>query len=357
MATALIAAACTGAGEPRASERGNAAAVAGADDRARITGAGSTFAGSLIAEWITAYGRLAPGVDIRYEGTGSPGGVQSLVRGEVDFAVSDVPLSDDDVEALTDRGPPTQIPWVAGAIAIHYNLPGVEDLKLSPEVLAGIFSGRVSRWDDPLLRADNRDSALPGTEIQVVHRSDPSGTTQVLGEFLQSSAGPSWPLGVAPTLNWPGGIGARGSDGVAASVKRTVGAIGYADLASTEQSGLGVASVRNADGRFVPPTAETVGAALDVATLDEETLTFRLYFGPGVPRAYPISTFSYLVFRPGSVDAGEERALRHFAAWALSEGQRMAPIVGYAVVPLLFAIKALDRVQGFEDPDQARSPS
>ena len=325
--------------------RSTSGPVPGANDAAVISGAGATFPATLVQEWIKHYTVLAPGVTINYQPIGSGAGIQQLTSKTVDFAGSDVPLKESEVAATGGPGAVVQVPWTAGGVAVEYNLPGVDGLRLSPDALAGIFAGRITRWNDPAIKDDNPRVSLPAEGIQVVHRSDGSGTTQVFTEYLAAVApeiwtfpsGKDWPAGTA-------GTGAKGSDGVTAAVKQSVGAIGYAEPSFPKQAGLGIATVRNAAGRFVGPTAEAVSAALASATVRPEG-TLTLNFAPVSPAAYPISSASYLLFYRSMPDPAKETALRHFAEWALTEGQELAEGLDYAPLPEPVQVIALAAVK------------
>ncbi len=313
--------------------RSTSGPVPGAEDSAVISGAGATFPATLVQEWIKQYRALAPGVTINYQPIGSGAGIQQLTSKTVDFAGSDVPLKPAEVAATGGPGAVVQAPWTAGGVAVEYNLPDVAGLRLSPDVLAGIFAGRVTRWNDPAIKADNPAASLPASGIQVVHRSDGSGTTQVFTDYLKAVAPDIWtfPSG----KDWPAdtaGTGAKGSDGVTAAVKQSAGAIGYAEPSYPKQAGLGLATIRNAAGRFVSPTAEAVSAALAGATVTPEG-TLALNFRPASPDAYPISSASYLMFYRSGSDPAKETALRHFASWALTDGQALAEGLDYAPLP------------------------
>jgi phosphate transport system substrate-binding protein len=337
LALALAAGAC-GTDDNTAKTSGaarnpSASTSPGADDAATLTGAGSTFAANIVQEWIKQYRSQAPKVVLNYQPVGSGAGIQQLTSKTVDFAGSDVPLKDSEVDATGGPGAVVQIPWTAGWVAVEYNLPGVKDLRLSPAALAGIFAGTVSKWNDPVIKTDNPTAALPGSAIQVVHRSDGSGTTQVLTDFMKAAVpgtwtfpgGKDWPAGTA-------GTGAKGSDGVTAAVKQSAGSIGYAELSFPKQAGLGVAAVGNKAGRFVAPTAKAVTAALAGATVNADA-TLKLNFTPDSPDAYPISTTSYLLFYKSGADPAKDTALKHFAAWALLDGQKAAESLDYAPLP------------------------
>lgn len=319
--------------------------VAGSQDSATLSGAGATFPATLVQEWIKYYAVLAPGVTVNYQPIGSGAGIQQLTAGTVDFAGSDVPLKASEVAATGGPGAVVQIPWTAGGVAVEYNLAGVRNLRLTPEVLAGVFAGRIDRWNDPAIKALNPNASLPSTGIQVVHRSDGSGTTQVFTDYLKAVApdiwtfpsGKDWPAGTA-------GTGAKGSDGVTAAVKQSPGAIGYAEPSFPKQAGLGVATLRNAAGRFVAPTASAVSAALAASTTKPDG-TLDLNYTPADPEAYPISTASYLMFYAEMSDAAKDTALRHFVTWALTDGQALAEGLDYAPLPEAVQTAAL-RVVG-----------
>jgi phosphate transport system substrate-binding protein len=307
--------------------------VAGAGDAATLSGAGATFPATLVQEWIKQYRSLAPGVTLNYQAIGSGAGIQQLTSKTVDFAGSDVPLKESEVAATGGPGAVVQVPWTAGGVAVEYNLPGIAGLRLTPAVLAGIFAGRITRWNDPAVKAENPGAPLPATGVQVVHRSDGSGTTQVFTDYLTAVApeiwsfpsGKDWPAGTA-------GTGAKGSDGVTAAVKQSVGAIGYAEPSFPKQAQLGVATVRNAAGRFLGPEARAVSAALAAATVNTDG-TLKLNFAPVSPDAYPISSTSYLMFYRSLSDPAKEAALKHFVAWALADGQALAEGLDYAPLP------------------------
>jgi phosphate transport system substrate-binding protein len=325
--------------------RATGAPVPGAGDQATLSGAGSTFQATIVQEWIKQYRPLAPGVTINYQPLGSGAGIQQLTSKTVDFAGSDVPLKESEVAATGGPGAVVQVPWTAGAVAVEYNLPGVEGLRLTQETLAGVFSGTITRWNDPALKAENPGAPLPGSGIQVVHRSDGSGTTQVFTDYLKAVAPGIWtfPSG----KDWPAdaaGTGAKGSDGVTAAVKQAGGAIGYSEPSFPKQAGLGIATVRNTAGRFVGPEAKAVSAALAAATVNPEG-TLKLNFSPVNPEAYPISSTSYLMFYRLGTDPPKDVALRHFATWALTEGQDLAEGLDYAPLPEPVQVTALGAVK------------
>ena len=325
--------------------RPGGAPVAGANDHATLSGAGAPFPATLVQEWIKQYGPLAPGVTINYQPIGSGAGIQQLTSRTVDFAGSDVPLKASEVEATGGAGAVVQVPWTAGGVAVEYNLPGVEELRLTPQLVAGVFAGRITRWNDPAIKAENSRASLPDSGIQVVHRSDGSGTTQVFTDYLKAVAPEIWtyPSG----KDWPAGTpgtGAKGSDGVTAAVKQSAGAIGYAEPSYPKQAGLGMAVLRNAAGRFVSPDAKAVSASLAAATVKPDGSLALNYSAPS-PEAYPISSASYLMFYAAGTDPARDTALRHFAAWALTDGQDLAEGLDYAPLPEPVQVAALGAVR------------
>ncbi|MEN3315992.1 MAG: phosphate transport system substrate-binding protein [Acidimicrobiaceae bacterium] len=318
-------------------------AAAGAKDTASLSGAGSTFVQSMLQEWIKQYARVAPGVSINYQGVGSGAGIQQLTSKTVDFAGSDVALKAGEKAATGGPGAVVAVPWVAGGIAVEYNLAKVKSLKLSPDTVAGIFSGRIAKWNDAAIKADNPGAPLPKVGIQVVHRSDGSGTTQVFTSYLKAAAAPGrWNFPTDKDWHAPAGTGAKGSDGVTQAVKQSPGAIGYADVSFPKLSSLGMVEIRNQAGQFVAPTAAGVTAALAEATpKDDGSLTMN--YTPTAPTAYPISTTTYLLFARAG-DPTKTQALRHFAQWALTDGQNLTESLDYAPLPPPIVTAALASV-------------
>lgn len=307
---------------------------AGANDKATLSGAGSTFVATIAQEWIKQYKSAAPGVTINYTGVGSGAGIQQLTSKTVDFAGSDAPLSTDQATATGGAGAVTQIPWIAGGVAVEYNLSGVKTLKLSPATLAGIFAGKITKWDDAAIKADNAGVSMPSSGIQVVYRSDSSGTTQVFTDYMRAAAPDAWTYGPS-SKDWPAGTpgtGSKGSDGVTAAVKQSEGTIGYSEVSYPKQAGLGTAMIKNSAGQYVAPTSAAVSAALSGATVNPD-LTLKLNYLPTDPTAYAISTTTYLMFYKSSGDANKDAAVKHFANWVLADGQKLAEGLDYAPMP------------------------
>ncbi len=319
----------------------------GASDRATLTGSGSTFVEPLLREWIGRYQTVAPGVTIEYEAASSVRGIERLRAGHGDFVTSEVPLSEFEEASVGGSQAVIQVPWAAGAIAVVYNLPdlGQAQLRMTPQVLGAIFGGRLQRWDDPAIRADNPDVRLPSLPISVVSRADASGTTAVFTAYLRASSEGAWPLQAGRAVRFPGGTAVNGSEGVVSAVRRVAGAVGYVQLSHALQVSVGVALLGNRAGHFVAPSPTAVNAALVAAGLRQFGTTARLEFNTESPGAYPLATFSYLMYRPEDLEPAKAAALRHFAAWGLTEGQRLAEAVGYAAVPRQFQVPALAAIE------------
>ena len=328
--------------------RSRAITPAGAADTAVLQAVGSTFVEPLLREWIGRYKAIAPGVTITVEPAGSPTAIARFKARQGDFFLTDVPFTDIDEVTLGGSEEYVLLPWAAGAIAAAYNLPEVPNLRLSPDTLAAIFSGRIVRWDDPAVRADNPGARLPALGVSVVHRSDPSGTTAVFTRYLEAAGSGGWGLRAGATVAFPRGTGARGSDAVAATIKRTAGTIGYVQLAHAQAAQLAVARIGNRAGNFVGPTTDAVNAALAGATLRGYSTAVDLLFTPDAPGAYPLATVTYLLFRRTGMEPAKVSALRHFAAWAVSEGQRFAEPLGYTRLPRHFQVPSLTELNEWQ---------
>lgn len=316
---------------PASSTAGSIACATGT-----ITGAGSTFVQTLAQQWIKDYGAACPGATINYQGVGSGAGVQQFLSGTVDFAGSDAVLKPEEEAAA---GEVLHVPWAAGGVAVLYHLSGVDDLNLSPKTLAGVFAGTITRWDDAAIAADNDGVALPSTPIQVVHRSDGSGTTKVFTSYLTAVAPDVWKAGADKDIPWPAGQGAKGSDGVSVAVKQADGAIGYAELSFAEANALPVAAIRNAAGAFVKPTADSVAAALREAKVPAD-LKVEVTYDPSGRAAYPISTTTWAIVHAKPADAETSKLLKSFLLYALGPGQASAASLFYAPLPKELAIRA-----------------
>ena len=325
--------------------QGASTSAAGARDAATLSGVGSTFVQTIMQQWIKDYRSAAPGVTINYQGVGSGAGIQQLTSKTVDFAGSDVALKPEEQTATGGAGAVVELPWIAGGIAVEYNLPQVSNLKLSGATLAGIFAGKITKWDDRAIKDDNSGASLPSTGIQVVHRSDGSGTTSVFTSYLTAVAPSVWTAGAGKDVPWPTGQGAKGSDGVTAAVKQTQGAIGYSEVSFPKSTGLGIAAIKNPAGNFVRPDGKNVANALAEAQTPQD-LKIKPNYKPTAADAYPISTTTYLLYYKAMADTAKAAALKHFAAWVLTEGQKRAQDLDYAPMPSTILDKALAVVNG-----------
>jgi len=345
-ALSLVAAACGSDNNKSASGGSSSTTASIACASGTISGAGSTFVQNLAQQWIKDFGAQCSGATVNYQGVGSGAGIQQFTAGTVDFGATDALMSPtEDAAAVAKGGQVLTIPWSSGGIAIEYNIPGVSDLKLSPETLAGIFAGKIKTWGDPLLKADNPN--LPSTGIQVIHRSDGSGTTSAFTSYLTAVAPTVWTAGAAKDVPWPTGQGAKGSDGVTAAVKQTAGAIGYAEVSFAKGSSLGIASIKNPSGSFVQPDAKNVAAALAEATTPPD-LKIKPNYKPTSADAYPISTPTFVLVFIKPADVAKGKLLKDFLLYAVGPGQASAGGLYYASLPSALQQKAKAAVESIQ---------
>ena len=313
-----------------------------------ISGAGSTFVQNLAQQWIKDYGTRCPGATVNYQGVGSGAGVTQFTAGTVDFGATDVPLTSAQTAALQPKGATVQVPWASGGIALEYNLSGVTNLQLSANTVAGIFAGTIKTWNDPAIKTDNPSATLPSTAISTVHRSDSSGTTGAFTAYLTAAAPSVWKLGSSKTINWPNGQGAKGSDGVTATVKQTSGAIGYAEVSFAVGAQLPMAKVKNASGSFVSPqNPSAVSAALSAATANPDG-SVSINYNASDPAAYPISTVTYVVVFQKPADAAKAKLLKDFLLYAVGPGQAQASPLYYAPLPSSLAQSSMTAINGMQ---------
>ena len=301
----------------------------------RLNGAGATFPNIIYQNWILTYNQKFDNVELNYQSIGSGGGIRQFSDNTVDFGGTDAPMTDSAIAAI--KGNVLHLPTVLGAVVPAYNLPGFTGaVRFTPQVLADIFLGKTTKWNDPRLAAVNPGASLPALDIIVVHRSDGSGTTYVWVDYL-TKVSPEWAqkVGRGTSVNWPVGLGGRGNEGVAATVRQTPGAIGYVELGYAEQTKMAVGQVQNRSGNFITPTVETVTSAAAGAMGDMGPDTdFRVSItNPSGPQAYPIASFTWLLVRKQYPDAAKARELTKFIWWALNDGQAQAPRLGYAPLP------------------------
>jgi phosphate transport system substrate-binding protein len=315
-----------------------------------LTGAGATFPYPIYSKWFSDYAS-ATGVKINYQSIGSGGGIRQLQEGTVDFGASDSPMSDDEM-SKAKGGPVLHFPTVLGADVITYNLPGVTAaLKLTPDVIADIFSGRVKKWNDTRIGSLNPGVTLPAQDLLVVHRSDGSGTTYIFTDYL-TTAVPSWKAGIGKgkEVKWPVGIGAKGNEGVSGQVKQTPGSVGYVELAYAKQNNLPIAAIRNESGQFVVASVEAVtAAAAGAAKALPANTDYRLSIvdAPGAD-SYPISSFTWLLVYQRQTDAVKGKKLVDFLNWALTDGEKSAWTLDYAPLPAEMATAVKARVANID---------
>lgn len=296
-----------------------------------VTGAGATFPLNMIEQWKADFNKSA-GINIAYTGVGSGAGRAQLLAGTVDYAASDVAAKPDEATKLKEKyGDFIYIPMTAGGLGVHYNVPGLANLKLSAATIAKIFNGSITTWNDPAIAADN-GSTGPNLPIQVFVRSDKSGTSGVFTDYLAKAAGADWPKGATETFPTDKGqIGKAGSDGVSNAVKATAGGIGYGEHSFAVERQLPEVLVKNGAGEFKGPETAAVTAALDAALLNPDN-TLTLNFTTTRPGVYPISTTSYMMV-PTRMDPKKADNLISFLDYVLGDGQGKAAALNYAPVP------------------------
>jgi phosphate transport system substrate-binding protein len=340
-----IVAACGSSGADQHGTGGGTGGASSAGSGADLTGAGATFPYPIYSKWFAEYAAKT-GVKINYQSIGSGGGIRQLLEGTVDFGASDAPMTDE--ELAKGKGPILHIPTVLGAVVVTYNVPGVgHPLKLTGDVIADVFTGAITKWNDGRIAALNPGVTLPGQDILVVHRSDGSGTTYIFSDYL-TAVSPHWAKapGKGKELQWPVGVGGKGNEGVAGQVKQTPGAVGYVELAYARQNKLPVALVKNASGKFVGPSIETVtNAAAGAASKLPPNTDFRVSIvnAPGAD-AYPISSFTYILIYKTMPDAVKQKKLTDFLAWALTDGEGDAAALDYAPLPSRVQTMLLARI-------------
>lgn len=352
----------TATAQPSSTQQGSTAQVV------QINGAGATFPYPIYSTWFAEYAKVKPDVRINYLAIGSSAGIAQLTEQLVFFGATDTPMTDEELQEAPSRI--VHFPMVLGAVVPIYNLPGLTgELKFDAKLLADIFLGKVRNWNDPAIAALNSGVSLPPTDIGVVYRSDSSGTSFIFADFLSKSV-PEWKQIIGPTrtlnlgggsvigdpaapfnprprsLSLPGGIGAGSNEQIIAAVKQTVGTIGYVELAYALRNKMTVASVRNSAGEFVRPTPASIAAA-GAAALPFIPRDLRVSItNPPGPGAYPISSFTWILLyaRPG--DVRRSQLMVDFMKWALTEGQKLAPELGYAPLPEEIVKRELEMLGG-----------
>jgi phosphate transport system substrate-binding protein len=317
-----------------------------------ITGAGATFPYPMYSKWFSDYHKMHDDVEINYQSIGSGGGIKQVTEGTVDFGATDGPMNDTQLaEFKTKRACDVlHFPTVMGADVPTYNIPGVTgELNFTPDALAGIFLGKITKWNDPEIAKANPGVKLPGSDIVVVHRSDGSGTTFIWVDYL-AKISPEWKtkVGVGTSVNWPVGLGGKGNEGVAGQIKQTENSIGYVELIYAVQSKMAYGKVKNAAGVFVKAdlASVTAAAAGSAANMPKD---FRVSItnAPG-KTAYPISSFTWLLVPNKIQDPAKKKAVKDFLTWMLGPGQKLSEALSYAPLPKAVVaneVKAISQIQ------------
>jgi len=298
----------------------------------RLNAAGATFPYPIYSKWFSEYHKERPDVEINYQSIGSGGGIRQLQNGTVDFGASDMPLNDAQLKEL--GRPILQFPTVLGSVVPAYNLPGLSgEIKFTPEALAGIYLGKITKWNDPELTKANPGLNLPNQSILVVHRSDGSGTTFVWTDYL-SKISPEWKskVGANTSVRWPVGLGGKGNEGVSGVVTQQPGAIGYVELIYALQNKITFGSVRNAAGNYIKASLQSTTAAASSAKNLTSDLRVSITNASGKD-AYPISSFTYLLVPVQWQDQTKKKVMVDFLNWMLDKGQTMTTQLDYAPLP------------------------
>ena len=321
---------------------------AGVSAAVKINGAGATFPYPIYSKWFSEYNKLHPDVEINYQSIGSGGGIRQIQAQTVFFGATDGPMTPDQLQASPSKI--LHFPTVLGAVVPVYNIPNVRaELKFSGALLADIFLGKVTKWNDPAIAKLNPGVSLPGSDITVVHRSDGSGTTYIWVDYL-SKTSPEFlkKVGVNTSVNWPTGVGGRGNEGVSALVTQTPGALGYVELIYALQNKISYGTVQNMAGEFVKASVESVTAAASAAA-KQMPADFRVSItnapGNGV---YPVSSFTWLLLYENPKDKAMSKTMIDFMKWALTDGQKYCGDLGYAPLPadvVKLELAALARVK------------
>ncbi len=317
-----------------------------------VTGAGATFPYPMYSKWFSEYHKAHPDVEINYQSIGSGGGIRQVTEGTVDFGASDGPMTDKQMtEFKQKRGSDIlHFPTVLGAAVPTYNIPGVtSSLNFTPEALAGIFLGKITKWNDPEIQKANPTVKLPNNDLVVVHRSEASGTTFVWVDYL-AKVSPEWKqkVGVGTAVNWPVGVGGKGNEGVSGQIKQTPYSIGYVELVYAIQNHLPYGQVRNQSGNFVKADlASVTAAAAGAAENMPDDFRVSITNAPG-KNAYPIASFTWLLIPSKIQDAAKRKAIVDFLHWMLASGQNDTEALSYAPLPkqvIAKEQKAISKIQ------------
>jgi phosphate transport system substrate-binding protein len=306
-------------------------------DTVHITGAGATFPYPIYSKWFDEYGKLRPGVAINYQSIGSGGGIKQFTDGTVDFGASDGPMNDEQLAAFQKEKNAVALhfPTVLGADVPSYNIPGVtEELNFTPQVLAGIYLGRIKKWNDPEIAKANPKVKLPAADIVVTHRAEGSGTTYVWTDYL-SKVSDEWKtkVGKGASVNWPVGLGGKGNEGVSGLLTQTPNSFGYLELIYAVQNHLAYGRVQNSSGNYIKAELASVTAAASEASKSmPDDFRVSITNAPGV-NAYPISSFTWLLIPSKIADTQKKKAITDFLHWMLTDGQDFAEPLAYSRLP------------------------
>ena len=338
---ALSLTACGGSTTDSTNSSGNASG-----ESVSLTGAGASFPAPLYQKWFSEYNKQNPNIRVAYQSVGSGAGVEQFIQQTVDFGASDVAMKDEEI-AQVDKGV-VLLPMTAGSIVLAYNLPGIEDLKLSREAYVDVLLGKITKWNDPAIAATNEGVDLPNSDITVVHRSDGSGTTGVFTKHL-SAISPEWQeqVGEGKTVEWPTGIGAKGNEGVTAQISQTEGSVGYIEYGYAKLQNIPAATLENQSGNYVAPSSESASATLGAVTLPENLRAFIT--DPEGEDSYPIVSYTWLLAYENYDDPAKLQALQDVIDWSLTEGQNYAEELGYIPLPE----NVVEKVQNRADTIQA----
>jgi phosphate transport system substrate-binding protein len=313
-----------------------------------LNGAGATFPYPMYSKWFSEYHKLHPEIQVNYQSIGSGGGIRQVTEGTVDFGASDMPMTDAQLKEAQDKLKTKilNLPTVLGAVVPAYNVPGVTgEVKFTPDALAGIFLGTITNWNDKAIASVNAGVKFPDQKIIVVHRSDGSGTTFIWTDYL-SKVSSEWKnqVGSGTSVKWPVGLGGKGNEGVAGSVRQLPGTIGYVELIYAAQNKIPYGSVKNSSGEFVKGSLESVTAAAASAPKMPADFRVSITNAPGKD-AYPISSFTWLLIPAQSKDAAKGKILADFLDWMATQGQTMTSALSYAPLPESVVTKEKDAMK------------
>jgi phosphate transport system substrate-binding protein len=328
------------------------AAVVWAKGALSINGAGATFPYPMYSKWFDEYHKKNPDLQINYQSIGSGGGIKQVTEGTVDFGATDGPMNDDQLKAYQEKHGfgILHFPTVLGADVPTYNIPGVTaELNFTQDAVAGIFLGKITKWNDPAIASANKGVSLPANDIVVVHRSDGSGTSYIWTDYL-SKVSEEWKnkVGKGTSVNWPVGLGGKGNEGVAGLIKQTPNSFGYVELIYAVQNNMPYGRVRNSSGSFIKADlASVTEAAAGAAKTMPDDFRVSITDAPG-KKAYPISSFTWLLIPEKFSEPAKRDAIKGFVKWMLVDGQSYAEALSYARLPkevVSKEVKALDKVQ------------